>query len=71
MIDYTKECWYCSKKSMQNKGDYYQCERCGATWNKIPTGDNFALTREKNPATGGTKGKAHPVGRAKRESAAR
>ena len=36
MIDYTKQCWSCKKVTMVNKGDYFQCSVCGATWNVTP-----------------------------------
>ena len=35
--DYTKRCWYCGSALMENKGDYYQCQACSATWAKPPT----------------------------------
>lgn len=37
MTDYTKQCWSCGKVTMVNKGDYYLCSECGATWNELPT----------------------------------
>lgn len=36
MTDYSKVCWSCGKETMVNRGDYYQCSRCGATYNNIP-----------------------------------
>lgn len=35
-MDNTKQCWYCGKGTMVNKGDYFQCSNCGATWNWQP-----------------------------------
>lgn len=34
---HNKVCWNCGKDTMVNKGDYYQCSECGATWNELPT----------------------------------
>lgn len=34
-MDYSKECWYCHKRTMVAKGNYFQCSECGATWNEM------------------------------------
>lgn len=36
-MDYTKQCWYCGKVTMQLVDSYYKCSSCGATWNEQPT----------------------------------
>ena len=36
MPRYDKKCWFCGKKSMESKGEYYQCSECLATWNDPP-----------------------------------
>ena len=58
-MDYTKECWYCRGQTMQPQGSYYQCAKCGATWNTQPVLGPAPRTIEANPATGGTKYKPH------------
>ena len=40
-MNYTKQCWSCGKDTMVNKGDYYQCSECGATWNDTPHGGEY------------------------------
>lgn len=51
-MDYTKQCWYCGKVTMVNKGDYYQCTECGATWSKPPQMLEGGLVLTTNPSTG-------------------
>lgn len=36
MKDYTKQCWFCNYVTMIDKGGYYLCSSCGATWNPVP-----------------------------------
>ena len=36
MKDYTKVCWSCGSEAMEAKGGYYQCQKCGATYNPVP-----------------------------------
>ena len=36
-MSYDKQCWFCGKVTMVNKGGYFQCSSCGATWNALPT----------------------------------
>lgn len=35
-IDYRVTCWSCKGNLMENKGSYWQCRSCGATWNDTP-----------------------------------
>jgi tRNA(Ile2) C34 agmatinyltransferase TiaS len=34
--NYSKTCWYCKNDTMECRGSYYQCSKCGATWNETP-----------------------------------
>jgi len=36
MIDYEKQCWFCLKYTMEPVSTYFQCTKCGATWNSQP-----------------------------------
>ncbi len=29
-------CWNCGSTAMENKGNFFQCSDCGATWNDLP-----------------------------------
>ena len=56
MATYETNCWYCGKASMVQKGDYYQCSECGATWNEVPDlGTYQGIVRERGAQDGGTK----------------
>lgn len=35
-MDYSIQCWACGKVPMVDRGAYYQCSECGATWNNVP-----------------------------------
>lgn len=35
-MPYDKVCWSCGKDTMVNKGNYFECSECGATWNEVP-----------------------------------
>jgi len=37
MKKYHRICWYCGGKVIEDKGDYYQCKSCGATYTDPPT----------------------------------
>ena len=37
MTDYTKQCWSCKSKDMEQVGDYWRCKSCGATHTVLPT----------------------------------
>jgi len=33
MQKYHKRCWYCGSRNMEDKGDFWQCKDCQATYN--------------------------------------
>ena len=35
-MDYTKQCWYCGKRTMKPDARGFRCKSCGATFNKLP-----------------------------------
>ena len=51
-MTYDKQCWFCGKRSMVPKGDYFQCSECGATWNEPPSLGISPVTEVDN-RTGG------------------
>ena len=52
MKDYTKECWFCGQVTMVNKGNYYLCSSCGATWNPVPKPGASPVTLEDAVSSG-------------------
>jgi len=46
---YDKVCWACGKAKMEDKGDYYQCTACNATWNSLPQQQPAALCQGSEP----------------------
>jgi len=36
MHKYERQCWSCGSQDMEDKGSYFQCRHCGATWNYVP-----------------------------------
>ena len=55
-MSYDKQCWSCGKVTMVNKGDYFQCSECGATWNEQPIlGEFIDIERHRGAQDGGLK----------------
>ena len=47
-IDYKKICWNCGSKT-EDKGDYYQCPDCKATYTNLPDPGNPAVKLMSSP----------------------
>ena len=44
--DFSRVCWNCGRKTMQPRDSYYQCAKCGATWNHVPKLAPACVTQE-------------------------
>lgn len=53
-MDYTRTCWSCGKVTMVNKGSYFQCSKCGATYNELPKLGSFIDIESHRDAADGS-----------------
>ncbi len=54
-MDYTKQCWFCKKVTMEPIEGYYKCSDCGATWNSQPAdGTYMDIEAKRDGARGGS-----------------
>jgi len=69
-MTYDKQCWFCGKRAMVPKGNYFQCSECGATWNDLPAPGFFIDIEPKHDQA--TKGTSYsPVRKSRRQIAKR
>lgn len=52
-MTHRKQCWVCGKVTLVDKGDYYQCSECGATWNDLPALGEFVDIKRERGANDG------------------
>ena len=63
MVKHDKRCWSCGGTKLTNKGDYYQCDDCGATWNEVREVHQPAMTEDPTNCFGVHVRYGHGMGR--------
>jgi len=63
MTKHNKRCWSCGGTGLTDKGEYVQCDGCGATWNDVQEVHSPAMIDDPVDYSGHTSPDGHGIGR--------